>query len=241
MAEFGKALSRGLDILETLGQRGQPMTYAAIGERVRVSQASFTRFLKILLRRGYVVQDERGRYRLGWRLAYLGQAALQDVPLLALVRPHLRVLAGETGECAEFAVFQDDGYFQFLERVESPKAVVLRARPGSRFPVGDGTAIGRVALAYGCRASDGARLAVRTARTVRKAGWAEMIQNRGEAYRIAAPVFDRDDSCIGAVVIAAPAFRARAAAKELFRKHLVAHARELSREVGGNGSSTEGA
>jgi DNA-binding IclR family transcriptional regulator len=236
MAEFGKALSRGLDILQALAERGQPMTYAGLESRVDVSQASFTRFLKILVRRGYVVQDEEGRYRLGWRLAYLGQAALQDVPLVALVRPHIRVLAEETGECAEYAVFQDDGYFQFLERVESPRAVVLRARPGSRYPVKDGTAIGRVALAYGCKGTGRARLAVRTARAVRKTGWVEMIQNRGEAYRIAAPVFDGDDSCIGAVVIAAPAFRAGAAAKKLFRKHLVAHARELSREVGGNGS-----
>ena len=59
MASFGKALDKGLDILEVLADEDQPLSFTALREKIDVSPASFARFLKQLVERGYAEEDIR--------------------------------------------------------------------------------------------------------------------------------------------------------------------------------------
>ncbi len=231
MAEFGKALSKGLEILEALHAAEAPLTFAALRHSVDVAPASFTRFLKILAARGYAARAADGRYRLGWRLAQLGQAALERRPLQVAAQPHLQELVDKTGEAAEVVEFDDDG-FLFLARQESPKAVVLKARPGSRFGFSDNNAMGRLGLAFSTGKESGRALPAATAAAVRAAGFAEMLQNNREVYRAAAAVNAHPGECCGCLVIAAPAFRVGSRKRAGFKRLLLKHAREVSVALG---------
>ncbi len=234
MNSFGKALTKGLDILEALQAAEEPQAFAELGRSVDVSSASFARFLKILVARGYVSQDESGRYRLGIRAAGLGLKALSASPLHEVARPHLDEIAAAAGESSELAVFEkgncESDRFVFLERVECPRSVVLKARPGSSFEIRGTTAVGDLATAFGwgpSRGLDGAR-----ASRIKSEGFCEKLQNNDECYRAAAPLFDRDGECIGALVVAAPAFRVGGREKRAIRKLLTEQAEAVSAKLG---------
>lgn len=228
---IGKALVKGLDLLAVLAGEAQGLAYSELRARLDTSPASFARFLKILVDRKYVVRDDVGRYRLGWRLAAQGQVALRGYPLREKAHRHLRALVEETGESAESLAYED-GHFLFLDRHEGLGSVVVRARAGSGFVVNAATAIGRVGLAYGLGEGRGQLSKAAVAR-VRRDGYAELLQNRDVVYRIAAPVFDVSACCVGSLCLAAPAFRVRQKQKRVLRRAVTSHAAALSGEMGG--------
>jgi len=230
MPDFGKALTVGLDLLEALEQAKSPLSFAELSRRVQTSPASFTRFLKILVQRGYVQQMPDGAYALGWRLAQLGEKTLAESPLRIAATPHLRAIVDVTQESAECAVFEPDG-FVFLDRVESPRSVVLKARPGSRFGLQDTTAVGRLAICLGL-AHGPAECSPSEQEAIRQRGFAERLQNRDEVYRAAAAVFDGRGVCVGCLCIGAPAFRVGAAERQQFADLLKQHAADVSRALG---------
>lgn len=230
MANFGKALQGGLDILDALQQAETPLAYAQLSRRVDMSPASFTRFLKILVARGLVRQEVDGRYALGWKCAQLGQLVLAASPLRAAAAPHLKEIAAATEESAESLTFEAGAFF-FLDRVESPRSVVLKARPGSRFAIHDGTAIGRLALCLGV-APGRVGCSTREKERIRRTGYAGMLQNNNEVYRGAAAVFDARGVCVGCLCVGAPAFRVRRAERKRFQELLARHAGEVSRCLG---------
>ncbi len=240
MPPFAKALHRGLDILETLGEADRPMAFGELRDRLEVSPASYTRFVRVLLERGYLARDEAGQYRLGWRLASLGDSALRGSPLRELAGAHLDALVEATEESAEAVVFPGDGHFQFVDRRESPRAVVLRARPGSRFPNHPGNAIGLLGMATGDAGPDARPLDPGQAERLGEEGFAELLQNNDEVLRAAAVVTGPSGRWVGALVIAAPAFRVGQAERRRFRDLLTTHAAELSGTLGAPSSVRQG-
>ncbi|MBN1674678.1 MAG: helix-turn-helix domain-containing protein [Kiritimatiellae bacterium] len=227
---FGKALIKGLDILERLRAADDGrLAFSALRERVEAAPASFARFLKILVERGYVTRESSGTYRLGWQLAEHGRAALETWSLQKLARPRLRLLVEATGESAEAAVF-DDGHFIFVDRAESTRSVVLKAQAGSRFGVSENTALGLLALAFDLPGNKGAASGAQLA-AIRREGFAQKLQNNEEVYRAAAAVRDCAGVCTGCLCIAAPAFRVGRGEKARFKRLLTEQARDLSREL----------
>lgn len=236
---FGKALEKGLDLVERLAAGPAPLGFTDLRATLDVSPASFARFLKLLAARGYVAREASGKYHLGWRLAQLGQVALESSPLRRLSEPHLTAIREATQETAEVAAFQE-GHFQFLARLESPQSILLRARPGSRFGISMETAIGALAKALGL--GSGKPLPGKRGAAIRAELFADQFQNNNEAYRAAAAVSDATGRCIGCLIVAAPAFRVTLKQRRLFKQVLCVQARELSRALGGicmNGPATK--
>lgn len=233
----GNALDKGLDILEALLDSDEPLRYGEIETRVGLAPASFARYLKTLHMRGYVRRQPDGRYALGLAALRLGVASRDVSPLLLASGETLDALVEATGETAELVEFDAEG-FVFLDRRESPRSVVLRARPGSRFAYAGDNAITFVALAYdayGCvnkSESKGVRaVSAKTTEAIRNAGVYDLIQNNGEAWRAAAPVFDRDGGCVGCLSIAAPAFRIDDETREACRRQLLDAARAVTAKL----------
>jgi DNA-binding IclR family transcriptional regulator len=225
-----KALKRGLDILEIIAEGDAPATYGQLRARSDMPPASFGRALKLLAARGYVRRDDAGAYVLGPGAARIGIAALRGSSLYSIARRHLDAIVSDTRESAEAVEF-DGGEFVFVDRVECTRSVVLRARPGSRFPIGRHTAIGMLAMATG---RGGSRKGVCEAalRRIRGRGFAELLQNNDEVYRAAAAVLGHGGECVGCLCVAAPAFRVGRAERTRFETILRVHAREASRSLG---------
>jgi IclR family acetate operon transcriptional repressor len=229
MTRVGNALQKGLDILETLQEADGPLPFGELRKRVNVSQASFARYLKVLSDRGYVARDDGG-YKIGYRTIRLGLHGLSRLELPGIARAHLDRTTEQVRESTELAVFEG-GDFIFLDRVECPRSVVLRARPGSSFGISDNNAIGTLALAFGWKGK-ATRLTKKKLEAIHAQGFAEQLQNNDEVYRGGAPLLDHAGSCIGALCIAAPAFRVTKKEKALFRKVLIEHAHAVSGKLG---------
>jgi len=235
---YGKALRKGLDILEAVRAAGADgIGYGALRDRIETAPASFARFLKILSERGYVSKGSDGAYRPGWQLAAHSRAALAGYDVRELSCSHLRRLVDETEESAEAAVYEG-GHFLFVARAESPRSVVLQARAGSRFPIRGTTALGLLALAFGLAETDDTTRPEDLA-GIRRDGFTELLQNSDEVYRGAAALRDGQGALIGCLCVAAPAFRVRQKERALFRRLLTAHAVEVSRALGWTGKPSE--
>jgi DNA-binding IclR family transcriptional regulator len=230
MAKFGKALDKGLDILEALQQASSPLSFTELRDRIEVSPASFSRFLKLLLERDYVTRDGQGLYSIGMRAIQVGLSALAGLPLTEIILPHLREITASTEESSEIAVFDGES-FSFLHREECRRSVILRGRPGFRFTIRDTTAIGRLALAYGI-GTDPDQPDPGVLSEVKRERFAEMLQNEDEVYRCAVPVFDHSATCFACLTIAAPAFRVSSKEKNMFRDILTGHAVQVSERLG---------
>lgn len=230
MPHFGKALDLGLDLLEALQKAGEPLSFKELQDQVAIAPASYARFLKLLCNRGYIHQDQDGHYSVGWRAVELGLAGLSQNSIQTISRPHLEALTRATGESSELAVF-DRSDFLFLDRIESSRSIVLAAKPGSRFGISDHTAIGWLGIAWDYPFT-GKKPAAKTITQIRKAGYAGKLQNNGEVFRGAAAIHNYSGSCIGALCIAAPAFRTGKKEKKQFQELLIKHAGEISRALG---------
>lgn len=228
MAEFGKALSRGLDILEALLRAGEPLSYGELQGSVDTSPASFTRYLRLLLDRGYVSKDADGAYFLGWRLRQMGRMVSQS-PLGVAGAEHVRAVVEETGEAAELVQFQA-GSMLFLDRAEGPQPVGVKARPGTVFPLGPNSAIGVLAMATGSNPDHAMPPGRQNA--ILQDGYVGMLQNDDEVFRGAAAIRDAADAVVGCLTIVAPAFRVGDSEREHYRACLLRHAAEVSRRLG---------
>jgi DNA-binding IclR family transcriptional regulator len=218
------ALTRGLKILSTLGQAEDgPVSYVQLRSLLDIPPASFARLLGDLVEAGYVERIDEG-YRLGLRCVRLALAARDRRPLQLAAGHCLDRIVQRTDEAAELVEFHA-GRFIFLDRRQSPRAVVLRAQVGSSFPIHTGNAIGAIALAMGLQGQG--RLAKAQADEIRNAGFAEMLQNNGEVYRGAAALRDDQGRCVGCLVVAAPAYRATPDRCGKFRDVLTTHAARM--------------
>lgn len=218
------AIVRGMKILDVLGQADSgPVSYGQLRSQVDIPPASFARLLGDLVEIACVERTDEG-YRLGLKCVGLALAARDRRPLQLAAGDRLDRIVEATDEAAELVEF-DRGLFIFLDRRQSPRAVVLQAQVGSRFPIHPSNAIGAVALAMGLPGRG--RLDSRQGRQIRRTGFAQMLQNNGEVYRGAAALRDATGRCIGCLVVAAPAYRATPDRCTKFREALTTHAAEM--------------
>jgi DNA-binding IclR family transcriptional regulator len=230
MMRIGNALQKGLDILESLQTAGEPLSFGDLRKKVKTPQASFARYLKVLCDRGYVIRNGGGDYSIGYRSIQLGLYGLSQLKLHGMARPHLDEITEKVKESTELAVLENQDFI-FLDRVECPRSVILKARPGSSFGITDGNAIGSLALAFGMSGKR-RHTSKKAFEKIRDQEFSGQLQNSNEVYRGAAPFFNHTGTCIGALCIAAPAFRVKKKEKALFKKLLIEHANEVSTKLG---------
>lgn len=124
-------------ILDVLQERGGAGVSEIAGE-LGVANSTVHRHLTSLHDNEYVVK-RGGEYRLGYRFLDLGGAVRTADELVAQLQPHVRQLAEQTGEAAQFIV-EEHGRGVYVYREEGDNAVRTRARVGRRFPLHTGSA-----------------------------------------------------------------------------------------------------
>src|SRR5918998_184401 len=99
-------LDKAVAVLASLegGPRSLPELVAATG----LPRPTAHRLAVALEAHGLVRRDDAGRFALGLRLATLGRAAAEGVPLTAAARPALEALRDETGESVQLYVRAGD-------------------------------------------------------------------------------------------------------------------------------------
>src|SRR3954453_18853050 len=141
------ALEKGLDILELLAGRIEPMTQTGIAAELGRSVSELFRMLACLERRGYVARPSLGEgYLLTMRLHELANLYPPTRRLLDGALPAIRALAERTRQSCHLGVYSA-GQRYAVAQVESPAPVGFSGRLATGFPL-LGTASGRVLLAF---------------------------------------------------------------------------------------------
>lgn len=234
---------RATEVLDVLGSSSSDLGTNEIARRIGTNASTVSRLLATLVAAELVRKmPETGRYRLGFRLVQLGNAALARVDLRELARPHLLALNEKTKETATLSVPGEQAAttIDYVQSSSSVRSFVEMGRPS----VPHATAVGKVLLAHGGHLPAG-RLTRFTPNTitnrtvlrrevaqVKARGWAEARGEReNDLLTIAAPAHDRHGTLAAILAVECPLGRLEGRALRAAVDALVEHARQLSTQL----------
>src|SRR5579883_293969 len=133
-------------VLEALAAAGKPVRLTELAEQLGEAKARIHRHLTTLRSVGLVDQDRSSeRYRLGWKLVNLGQAAADQFEIRAVAEPFLLRLRDLAHQTVVLSV-PVNGEAMVTMVMESANLVTISVRQGARLPA-HASAQGRIALA----------------------------------------------------------------------------------------------
>ena len=101
-------LEKASDLIDCLGRAGEPVTLGYVRSALGMPKSSTHRLLNELAALGIVRRTEDGRYSLGPRLLYWGEAAADTFDLRAVAEQPMRRLRDELGESVHLYVREHD-------------------------------------------------------------------------------------------------------------------------------------
>jgi IclR family acetate operon transcriptional repressor len=217
-------VEKALKLLMAVAEQPQPVRLLTISQLASLEKTTTHRLATSLTRFGLLRFDPVDRtYSLGLRLAELGNLAIGQLSLPREAHRYLQELGENTEEIVNLGTFED-GAIVFIDQVQSPQSVVIRARVGTRVPA-HCTSSGKVLLAFGpnhwLERITASPLKAYTPNTivrpdefadhltrVRRLGYAIDDEEHRLGIRcVAAPVLDHTGLAIASISIAGPAFR----------------------------------
>jgi len=142
------AVDRAMDVIELMASTERDLSLSEILEKTRIPRQSLIRILHTLCDRGVLDRiGQRGGYRLGMRLLYLGHRLKDKIQLRSLAWPSMQQLAETTRKTIELSTFDKDQLI-LIEQIEGTEGVRLYSRVGSAFPYLHALCVGKVYLAH---------------------------------------------------------------------------------------------
>ena len=216
-------LEKASDLIDCLGRAGEPVALGYVRSALGMPKSSTHRLLNELAALGIVRRTDDGRYSLGPRLLYWGEAAADTFDLRAVAEQPMRRLRDEIGESVHLYV-RDHETRICIAAVEGRHELRPFIQLGRPLPLRAGAA-GKLLLAFAdpetqraelrrARADDGqlpnapgARLAEQLEQ-IRAERWATSVGEREEGVSaVASPVVDSRDRVVAALCISAPTTR----------------------------------
>ena len=140
------AVDRALDVIELLAASDRDLALSEILKRVHIPRQSLIRILNTLCDRGIVNRaDQRGFYRPGMKLLYLGDRLKEKIRLRSLAWPFMQELAEKTGKTIELST-RDRDQIILIEQIEGTEGVRLYSRVGSGYPYFHAVGVGKIYL-----------------------------------------------------------------------------------------------
>jgi IclR family acetate operon transcriptional repressor len=134
-------------IIEALAAAGQPMRLTALANHLGEPKARMHRHLSTLRHLGFVEQDAQTEcYKLGLKLAQVGQAAMEQFDMRRLVEPFALRLRDLTGLTTVLSI-PASGDAIVSAAWEFPNPVMISVKLGYRLPA-HASAQGRITLAF---------------------------------------------------------------------------------------------
>ena len=197
-------------LLDIIMQQDRPFRLADLTHLSGESRGTVYQRLITLVEAGWVEQCEPGLYRASLRVAYAGEAALEQASLGERASSVLQELVLELGETASLAVFSGI-HARLVKRVEAEVVVRAQVRVGTQLSLSESSS-GRVLTAFSSPEylhllkAKGAQLAPDSLlEEVRQQGYAISSGKDVPGVRsIAMPIFSRSKSCIAALSVVAP-------------------------------------
>jgi DNA-binding IclR family transcriptional regulator len=220
------AVDRSLAILDAFTEQDDVLTLAELSKRTGLHKSTLIRLAESLEKFGYVRRADKGIYRLGSKVLFLGSLYQKHFRTSEFVPAALRQMVKELREGASFYV-RDEDQRVCLHRVDASRAVRDTIHEGDRLPLSVGAA-GHVILAF-------SGLTGKRYDAIRKDFFAESYGERDpETAAVACPVFGLDQRFVGALSISGPKYRIEVMGAKSIVPVLFRHARDLTRILGGD-------
>lgn len=237
-------LEKASDLIDFLGQSGQPVTLAHVRSALAMPKSSTHRLLTELAALGIVRRTNDGRYSLGPRLLYWGEAAAETFELRAIAEPPMRRLRDRIGESVHLYVRDEDTRI-CIAAVEARHELRPFIQLGRPLPLRAGAA-GKVLLAFADeeiqerelgRASVDAEAMpnapgedlARQLDQIRADGWATSMGERDNGVAaIATTVSDSTGRVVAALCVSGPTLRLTSERLEDLHAPLARSAGEIS-------------
>ncbi len=246
-----KVLEKALRVLESFGDQTPTWSEAALRRHLSIPSTTLNRILRSLEHAGYLARHEDGRYQLGVAAIRLGHRAGRTMNLAAVLEPHLRRLARETGELTILAVPEfPAGVARYVYTVDSPSRLRVTSEVGSAVPLTAGASAKAIlaflpqdkidfVLSQELRAISAGTITDREALRrqlleIRERGWAFSWQETYDgAWAIGAPLMDADEqAAFASIGVAVPTVRHSAEAETAVREALLATVRTANQLLG---------
>ncbi|WP_298675449.1 IclR family transcriptional regulator [uncultured Lentibacter sp.] len=244
-------VSKALSLLGFFSRSRSLIGLSEMARLSRMNKATVHRMLNELQAEGFVEQSGTGReYRLGPALLRLAALREATVPRRDLAQSVVDDLAARTGETAHASFLQGEVLSTITYAYAHQHGLQVTMEDAEILPL-HATSSGHVVLAYSDPAFQKAALAtalksytdstITDAKLlqakladVRTSGFAEALSAfETDVHTHAAPLFDANQACIGALAIAAPAARMTPELRSLIRNALLEAAPRLTRLMGG--------
>lgn len=243
------ALDRGLQILELLARREQPLKPAELAFELNIPRSATYELLSTLRRRGYIEQDTDGAASLGPQLLGLGSRYAQRLDLTQIAQEIASDLRSECNETVQVGTLEGREVL-YIARADPSRMLRLVSAVGRRLPA-HCTAIGKALLAeldvedLDARLN-GVELESLTAQSITDAdelrksladikaqGLArDDRESNPEVRCVAAPVLDAAGRCAAAISISVPMQRMTPEHSDHLAEVVVRGATELSIRLG---------
>lgn len=220
------AVNRALTILQAFEHSIDGMTLTDLMKATGLYHSTILRLCESLEHYRYLKRLDDGRYMLGSTPFYLGMIYQGQFRLQDYVLPVLRELTRATMETA--ALYVRDGDARVcLHRVELPRRVRMNVAEGDRVELHRGAA-GKVLLAF----ADEPGKAYDDIRAAHHA--VSQAERDSESAAIACPVFAGRGQLVGAISLGIPLYRFNKSKYAECLPAVVAAARRLSADLGGD-------
>ncbi len=234
-------LEKASDLIDCLGSAGEPVTLGYVRKAMDMPKSSVHRLLRELSGLGIVRRAEDGRYSLGPRLLYWGEAAAGTFDLRALAERSMRNLRDELEESVHLYI-RDGSARICIAAVEGRHELRPFIQLGRPLPLRVGAA-GKLLLAYAeaeereaeieRAAEEGLHLSTQLDE-IRADGWATSIGEREQGVSAAATVVvDSGNRVVAALCVSAPTTRLGPGNFEEIREPLISCAADISALLSG--------
>lgn len=242
-------LEKASELIDCLGRVGEPATLGYLRSALDMPKSSTHRLLGELTKLGIVRRTNDGRYSLGPRLLYWGEAAAETFDLRGIAEVHMRNLRDKVGESVHLYV-RDGNTRVCIAAVEGRHELRPFIQLGRALPLHAGAA-GKLLLAFADEETQqtvlrralaneselpnapGPRLSGQLEQ-IRADGWATSFGERDEGVAsIAAAIKEPRDRVTAALCISSPTARLGPDGFEPMRESLLECAGEISALLGG--------
>lgn len=203
-SEFIQSVVITGQIIEALAAAGQPMRLTALASQLGEPKAKMHRHLSTLKHLGFVDQDAKTEtYRLGLKLVYIGQSAIDQFDLRRLAEPYMSRLRDLTRQTIVLST-PANGDAIINAVVESLNLVTISVRLGYRLPA-HASAQGRLNLAFAPAAVQ-QRILARKLQAFTPRTLVDPAMMRERLAQIRRELFDvsMDETLLGISAVAAP-------------------------------------
>jgi IclR family transcriptional regulator, KDG regulon repressor len=238
-------LEKASDLIDALGRAGEPVSLGHVRSALGMPKSSTHRLLGELVSLGIVRRTPDGRYSLGPRLLYWGEAAADSFDMRAIAEQPMRRLRDQIGESVHLYVRDHatriciaavEGHHELRPFVQLGRPLPLRAGAAGKLLLAfaeeevrraelDKATTGADGLPNAPRGELGVQLAA-----IQRDRWATSIGEREQGVSAAATaVVDSRDRVVAALCVSAPSTRLPESRFDEVRRPLEQCAFEISR------------